>query len=177
MNAVYDAGLLRRLEREVVPNFLRFDDIDDDIDDDAVVRLAAAVEAFPEAFFPATPDSAVATIRGFSNSDDSVTSPETPLSETIGRATEIVLGGECVAEAALRLYARTSTGATDRDRTSSSAPECPLCYERRANQVVMGCGHAACFSCLEKAAAASSAPVETCFTCRACPGVLIRMYS
>jgi hypothetical protein len=149
------------------PSFLCFDDEDEmlpeapeiDESEEALVRYAAFAELFPD----------------FIELSSSVL--RDPPNTKVGPSAETVAPGECFARAAIRLYERTSTGATNVDRTSSCSPECPLCYERKANRIVLGCGHSACVSCLEKAVAASNdSCIAKCFKCRLEPGVIVRAY-
>lgn len=159
--------------RESLPNANGSGDMDDiDNSYETLERYVFAVETNPH-MFRETPEPSVRPIED--DDCDSVDSSPDPLD--VGPSAMLVYPEECFARKALELFARTSTGGTDRDRISSGAAECAVCYERRANKAVLGCGHTFCFSCIEKAIETSNdKPVTKCFFCRSEPCSIIRVY-
>lgn len=176
-------------EEDVVPNFVRLaaalgvGDVSSDVEELSDFLAFYGASAYIEDELRALPPSPTASLDEDFMDDDSryARLPDTPVSvsseEDVGPSSARVDAGECYATKALRLFAKTSTGATVRDAERSSAPECPLCYTRRACHVSLGCGHVACLSCLEKATEVSKGPVTQCFVCRSEPGIVTRMYS
>jgi hypothetical protein len=156
-------GLARRLDRKpsALPSSLEFSTDED---------LAAAPDGFAEDIDHEHSSDAA---RYFDAVDDAKGD------DTDDPAVARVEKGESFARVGLRLFAKTSTGATDRDRISTTAPLCMLCYERRANRIILGCGHSFCFACLEKSLAAAElaalAPAR-CFRCRHIPRMITRVY-